>query len=94
MAESNDSEFDVKEFNRHCRVCPGVAENMIYIHLPRGNEQNTPAKLWDRCRQRSAMQTYIQKYILLVLPSYCYEGHSVFRVYSEHLEGVSVDPTH
>ena len=39
-------------------------------------------------------QTYIQKYILLVLPSYCYEGHSVFRVYSEHLEGVSVDPTH
>ena len=30
----------------------------------------------------------------VVLPSYCYEGHSVFRVYSEHLEGVSVDPTH
>ena len=27
MAESNDSEFHVKELNRHCRVYAGVVEN-------------------------------------------------------------------
>ena len=27
MAESNDSEFHVKELNRYCRVCAGVVEN-------------------------------------------------------------------
>ena len=53
MAESNNSEFHVKELNRYCRVRAGV----VYIHLPRGNEQNTPAKFRDRCRQRSAKHT-------------------------------------
>ena len=92
MAESNDSEFHVKELNRYCRVRAGVVEN-TYTYIC--HEETNKTLLQNFGIDVDKDQPNIHpKYILLVLPSYCYEGHSVFRVYSEHLEGVSVDPTH